>query len=341
MKRNTTKHVVGASAAKLGAWTCAAFVVAACSASGPTGGEATGAQASAIVNGTPDSTYTGVGLVWGPDQCTGVLVAPTIVLTAAHCVDTVPASTGVPVAVAPSEVTFYTGPGSGGVLGTYTPTTDPTLTAHAVSQVLLDPNFTLNTAQEGCPNDKDVALLELASPAEGEPTYPLVSPDPAVGTTGTAVGYGDDDGGLIAIRESATSVISSLTAGKYGDGLTVTAGTGLATKGDSGGPLFVGGAIAGIDMCHDLTVIPQTTEWYTRSDEVYAWVTSTVDSMSPSPCAPTTCGSVEGPFGTWVSCTCAIGDTCSDGHHCCPQGTSWSGVDNRCVVPCTSKHCPR
>ena len=82
-----------------------------------------------------DSGDKAVGLVWNAakkETCTGTLITPSIVLTAAHCVSS-----------SASDMTFFIGTGSGGSSTSYNPNYDPALTAHSVSQVATAPGYTL------------------------------------------------------------------------------------------------------------------------------------------------------------------------------------------------------
>jgi hypothetical protein len=306
-------------------WVSAGLLFAACG--GTSSVEPTTKASEGITGGSPDAGDPTVGIVFRtdtPELCTGVLVAPFVVLTAAHCVDvlTTPIT-----ATAPGNVTFYTGPGQGGPSTTYNPASDPSLTAHSVQQIALHSGFTLNKAQSGCPNDNDVALLLLDGVAQVGDEFQLptsAGQEPPAGATVTAIGYGVNELGEDGIRTSGTSVVQSLTAGIYGDALTVGAGPAIEQKGDSGGALVYNGTLVGVTMCHDPTVTPPVG-WYTRVDHVAPWIMSTMQPW----------------IDAWIS---SCGTECRAAVPCVDR-CDCNALHVRCMEQCTGSiyvpHCVR
>lgn len=180
-----------------------------------------------IINGQPATerwTTSTVALMYrsgvvldGP-YCSGVLVEPDLVLTAAHCADFVRAS----------DIAVYVG---------VTPSRTQDGRTYLVSDIEVHPSWNSRTLSN------DLAALRLSRPVTQKVTYfPVLSSAQGftsadVGADAMAIGYGvteSNDGGT---RERAIVPILdvSFTPGVvYTDGATTS-----VCFGDSGGPLYV------------------------------------------------------------------------------------------------------
>ncbi len=198
-----------------------------------------------IQAGEVERGYPAVGLLHfdgeGDDFCSGTLISPTLVLTAGHCVNR-------------HIDGFYTGLG--------TPVTFDTgsewwkqMKPHAVLGSSAHPRY----GSPVCSEDVlDVGLVRLQDPIldirpaqlpnENEPR---ISPE----TTCRAIGYGDNsidpDGGRVEVdttfgqKRSALVDVTSVTSTR----VFVRKRTGIPDPGDSGGPLFCGERVVGVDSC--------------------------------------------------------------------------------------------
>jgi hypothetical protein len=180
------------------------------------------APALAITNGAPDTAHPAVGLLvadgGATPVCSGTLVAPTVFLTAGHCVLGHDAST--------LAVRFDNGlvPATGAVIA------------------------------PGYPKTSDVAIVQLARPAGVAPAAIARSATLdriAKGASLTAVGYGYYDrvtgGGqprflYDGVRRVVTSPLSVVQA----DWIKLSSNDGGVCFGDSGAPWLSDGAIVAI-----------------------------------------------------------------------------------------------
>ncbi|MFJ3336412.1 S1 family peptidase [Streptomyces sp. NPDC086766] len=172
----------------------------------------------------------------GNQFCGGTLVAPTKVVTAAHCM----------AGETPTGVRVVGG-------RTYLNGTDGTVSK--VGRIWIDPDYTNAT------NGDDVAVLTLSTsmPYTAAPYVSSADGDVyAAGTTARILGWGttsESGGSSNQLRTATVPVASdSSCAGSYGSDFVasdmVCAGYssgGVDTcQGDSGGPLLIGGVLAGI-----------------------------------------------------------------------------------------------
>lgn len=197
------------------------------------GGTEVAIDQQAILGGSQPSpgqfpTVVGILLAQGAG-CTGTLVAPDLVLTAAHCIS--PRSLGQPSqqAVTDGTVVFFD--------STNLPVNGQTINA---ADTIPHPSFVQ-------PGDPDVGLIRLANPKNDREPSPI-NFDPGAAPPGTAVdmvGYGvNDSGGAGPLFYLANKVTTSCSAGGFSDATFLCFnqqdGTGKCS-GDSGGPSFLAG----------------------------------------------------------------------------------------------------
>jgi secreted trypsin-like serine protease len=207
-----------------------------------------------ILNGVeiPETEYPSVGVVSDISAsftCTGTLITPQWVLTAAHDIQD------------KSNLVFITG----GIADT------PTRQIYNALTVEIYPYY---------PNGHNIALIQLD---RDSPITPMSfnTNTPKIGDALTLVGYGEGgDGntggdGIVGIKRTGTTTIEVIT-----DTLIAwifQPGESNPGTGDSGGPAFLtNGTIAGINSAGQLPDVYDSAYYATRVDAYQAWITALI-----------------------------------------------------------------
>lgn len=226
----------------------------------------------AILGGVVERGHPAVGIfTMGRAIGSGVLIAPDIVLTAAHVAGGKP-------------TTFHYGSPANGK-----PPTRENLRVVEVASTIIHP-CAARRAGDDCPGPKgdpvDVALVKLKTPIRDVEPVPLIDApmryfwgllSPYEDDSCVAVGFGAhyDAAGKVsfAMRRSARVQIDDVKDAE----LVTVRETGIATGGDSGGPLLCSGRIVGV-VRGSAGAVPKdrpferSREAYERIDLHRAWI---------------------------------------------------------------------
>ena len=258
-----------------------------------------------------------------PDiYCTGTLVTPDVVVTAAHCLTTRKGKriTTTP----PSSVAIYVGD------GTYT---DPNGAAYGAVETLVHPGYDPNALVN------DIALVRISPPASGVTPVPVLPhslgfSSANLGETLNFAGFGEDENGQYNVKLQANGALGGLgcdVSGCYDGGypagqISYNQYTSGPCFGDSGGPAFVnrGGTwyLAGVTSYGDNACAIYGVS--TRVDAYEAWI---ADFASP----PATCvadGYCDPACATGADPDCAAPSCVADGY-CDPACAA--GADPDCT----------
>lgn len=276
-----------------------------------------------VLGGTADPSTTTVFLLdlrfdnGSSAICSAVLVSPKVLLTAAHCVDPVFHSATVLTARATNKADT--------VMLMMSDMIDVTTTA-------LHPRWNPSVTQ----SDYDLAMVLLARAPAGLTAEPLNRTAPTVGQSVRQLGYGRTSAGDAAssgTRRTVTTPIASVTATHFTFG---TAGTIGICAGDSGGPSFLGPAVAGIHSNADASCGRGTD---IRVDTNLGFIEGFINTNDPASCgadgrcAPG-CGATVDP-----DCPCKANATCEPGCGLTDPDCADDGAVCTAATQCASAQC--
>ncbi len=239
-------------------------------------------------------------------HCSGVLVAPRVVVTAAHCVSDPRLGSDLEILFAPSVE-------------------DARAEVVGVSSVAIHPGY------DGQVHDIALAILDRVASVAPLPLPSLWRDDELMGAQVRVVGFGkrsigDED---IGTRQSGTARIDEVSAASF----RIVADPAMTCHGDSGGPalmevngsaVLVGITAKGDAGCAEYGI--ETRVDYYISDFIDPWITSAANMPLPPSRQPVAA------VDQLCTAVCRSDIDCPEGLKCQPSPSD-SGTAHRCVIP--------
>ncbi len=287
---------------------------------------------AAIVGGAPETGEPAVVFVSAViGACTGTLIAPNVVLTAKHCVQTRGASGPVPVSILSAGV----GPDR------------RSLRSYRVARVDTTPGGFFGMA---ITDGTDIALLTLRESIPDVTPIPIrrAPPTDLVGREVTAIGYGQRPDGGVGVKYRTTATLENVTP-------AVLTARNAICQGDSGGPIILEGPtreVVGVaaygQLAGPMATCPAVLDAWNRVDVQLALIDRVL--LRAGHCTPQgdeACNSLDDDCTFDEGCA-ALGEACETSADCAlgPPPAGWTadhppvecamvGGARVCTVPCS------
>lgn len=285
--------------------------------------QATSARHDAILGGAADPATNTVFLLdlrfdSGGSICSAVLVSPRVLLTAAHCVDRV-----------------FHGSSTLTVRATNKPDTVMLMQSDMIDVTAISLHPMWNPTVQQSQYDLAALALETAPVGVTPETLLRALPSNAAGQPVRAVGYGRTSAGSASgsgTRRAVTTPIVTVSSTSFTLGVSGSIGI---CAGDSGGPSFLGAAVAGIHSNAESSCGRGTD---IRVDTNLAFIEGFVQANDPPTCAGDgRCAT--GCAGMDPDCPCQMNSVCEAGCGLMDADCADDGAVCLAATECASGEC--